>query len=478
MGRPSIYPTGTTIYNPEKCWNGYTLFEAPDRGIFLIDMNGKVVRFWKDLMGFPVKMLRGGSVIGQRGERDSSVSFQDKIDLVQCDWNGKIEWVLNQNERIQDPNTEEQWMLRQHHDFQREGNPVGYYVPGMEARHSGGKTLVLAHRDLYNRKISDHRLADDCLIEYDENGNKIWEWNASDHFAEFDFDEVAKNSLYRNPNILSVGEDGIGDWIHINTASYLGPNRFFDAGDKRFHPENIIMGGRETSTLFIVSHKTGKIVWQVGPDYMRARETRIMGAIIGSHNVHMIPRGLPGEGNILVFDNGGWSGYGSPDQTSKTGLKKMKRDYSRVLEFDPVTLKVVWEFTPAKLHYHTPFEAHYFYSPIVSNAQRLENGNTLIDEGAPGRILEVTPEGEIVWEYVSPYFGNGARKTISLLYRAYRCPYEWIPQLEKPKEAAIQPVDVSRFRMPGADMGEYEDVTVSVEGTWGYDKGVAFCVPK
>jgi hypothetical protein len=155
MGRPTIYPTGTTIYLPDKCWSGYTLFEAPGRGVILIDMNGKPVRHWKDLQGFPTKILPGGSVIGNRGERDSAVSYQDRIDLVQCDWNGRIEWVLNQNERIKDPDVEEQWMLRQHHDFQREGNPVGYYVPGMDMMRAGGKTLVLTHTELYNKK--NHR---------------------------------------------------------------------------------------------------------------------------------------------------------------------------------------------------------------------------------------------------------------------------------------------------------------------------------
>ena len=60
MGRPSVYPTGTTIYYPEQCENGYTLFSAPELGVNLIDMNGKVVRHWKDMYGFPPKILPGG----------------------------------------------------------------------------------------------------------------------------------------------------------------------------------------------------------------------------------------------------------------------------------------------------------------------------------------------------------------------------------------------------------------------------------
>lgn len=476
MGRQLVYPTGTTIYKPEKCFNGYTLFPATELGAVLIDMNGKVVHLWKDLQGFPNKLLPGGIVLGHRGERDRAISYQDKIDLVQVDWDGNITWKYNTNEFITDPTVEPQWMARCHHDYQREGNPVGYYVPGMDAQVNSGKTLILAHENLQNKKISDHILIDDYIFEVDWEGNKIWEWRANEHFNEFGFDEIAKNAIYRNPNIQQGGEDGLGDWAHINSASYLGPNKWYDKGDERFHPDNIIIDSREANVMAIISKKTGKIVWKLGPDFTSTRELRMMEVIIGMHHAHMIPKGLPGEGNILVFDNGGWAGYGSPSQTTKTGIKASRRDYSRVLEFNPVTLKVVWQCTPSELGFKGPQSAHYFYSPLVSSAQRLPNGNTLITEGTCGRLFEVTVDNEIVWEYNSPYFkkdGSG-----NLIYRAYRYPYDWVPQVEKPTETAIAPVDNKLFRLPEAAGPEYEDVSVSVEGTWGYVKGGAFCVEK
>ncbi len=71
-----------------------------------------------------------------------------------------------------------------------------------------------------------------------------------------------------------------------------------------------------------------------------------------------------------------------------------------------------------------------FYSINISGAQRLENGNTLICEGRSGRILEVTTEGDIVWEYISPYAGPAdAMLPDNRVYRAYRVPASWIPQL-------------------------------------------------
>lgn len=70
-----------------------------------------------------------------------------------------------------------------------------------------------------------------------------------------------------------------------------------------------------------------------------------MGPIIGQHHAHMIPDGLPGAGNILVFDNGGWGGYGRPTFTEPDGHNILKRDYSRILEIDPTTLEIQWQYS-------------------------------------------------------------------------------------------------------------------------------------
>ena len=77
-------------------------------------------------------------------------------------------------------------------------------------------------------------------------------------------------------------------------------------------------------------------------------------------------------------------------------------------------------------------------------------GNTLITEGSDGRIFEITEEHEIVWEYISPYVGKKSLK-LSMIYRAYRSPYDWVPQLEKPTEVAIERIDNKFFRVPGAE---------------------------
>ncbi|WP_031513797.1 aryl-sulfate sulfotransferase [Desulfofalx alkaliphila] len=468
MTYPSVYPTGVTIYNPEKCWNGYTILPARELGALLINMNGAEVNLWKGLHGFPNKMLPGGYVLGHTGERSHKFGIQDQRDLVQVDWDGNIVWKFNQYEFIEDPGEEPQWMARLHHDYQREGNPVGYYVPGMDPLVDKGNTLILGHKNLVKPEISSHELMDDVIYEVNWQGDILWEWVCSDHFEELGFSEAAKNIMHRDPNIRLTGK---GDWMHINSMSVLGPNKWYDAGDERFHPDNIIWDSRETNIVAIICKKTGKIVWKIGPDYDTSPQLKELGWIIGPHHAHMIPRGLPGEGNILIFDNGGWAGYGAPHPSSPTGRKVALRDYSRVLEFDPTTLKIVWQYTPAEAGFIMPHDANRFYSPFISGAQRLPNGNTLITEGSGGRIIEVTKDHEIVWEYISPYWGE--KLNINMVYRAYRLPYHWVPQIEQPKETPIERIDVRKFRVPGAEYKRLKET--EVEGVTGFE-GTGFCV--
>jgi len=446
---PTVFPTGVTIYEPERCWNGYTIFQPRQLGATLIDMNGNVVNRWRGLQGLPGpnKLLPGGYVMGSIGQRDMKLGFQDNLDLVQVDWDGRTVWRFDRLELVKDPRRVARWLARQHHDYQREGNPVGYFVPGMAPTVDRGKTLIVCHANLNHPAISDKRLLDDVIIEVAWDGRIIWRWQCSDHFEELGFGPAARRVLRRDPGMVKAG-GGMGDWMHLNSASWLGPNKWFDAGDERFHPDNIIWSGRETNILAITGRKSGHIVWQVGPDYLNNKTGKKIGQIIGPHHVHMIPRGLPGEGDILVFDNGGWAGYGARSPGAPTGRRNALRDSSRVLQFSPVTLAPVWQYPERKEGPGFGPISGPLYSPLMSSAQRLPNGNTLITEGNTGRIFEVTGKGEIVWEYINPYYGRKDRQNI--IYRAYRVPYEWVPQAERFHETPVSRAANARFRVRGS----------------------------
>jgi len=461
---PSVFPTGVTIYKPDKCWNGYTVLSnvmpgthaelRAKRGVVLIDMNGNIVHAWKGVVGFPAKLLPGGRLMGAFKDKDSP--GHDNDIMVQLDFNGNIEWQFNKSQKLtyrtKDGKLKTVWSAKQHHDFQREPNPVGYYVPGMDPYIDMGKTLV--HSRCPGRNKNQR------LYEVSWDGKILWEWCASGYldqvaskFGAFSAKRIAKLKAGRAASPGPKGKPGKPGafrpkWSAGNTASWLGPNKWYEAGDKRFHPDNIICNNL-SDTMFIVSRETGKIVWQVGPDYSKYPQLDKLGlnrhkfpdAASGGfaggmqHHSHMIPKGLPGEGNILVFNNG--------------------LPYSLVMEFNPVTLEIVWEYSGLEIGYSESHSlAHSFFSATVGSAQRLPNGNTLICEGDDGRIFEVTPEHEIVWEYISPMYdwpglGWGQKvqppKMTNMVYRAYRYPYSYVPQLDEPEERPVIPPENTMF---------------------------------
>jgi hypothetical protein len=429
----SVYPTGTTVYDSDRAWNGYTVLSPlATEAVLVIDMNGNVVKRWEGFnnsAGGPARVLPGGLVIAASGARPP---HQEAVELLQRDFDGNVVWQFSRNEQIKTREGTTVWSTRQHHDWQRDSFPAGYYAPDSAPAVEGGNTLLLTHTDRMQAKVADVPLEDDRLIEVSWKGDVVWEWVASDHVDALGFAPDARKAIKAAPGFNKAR--GSFDWLHINSATYVGPNRWFDEGDTRFTPNNVIVSSREASFLAIVG-RDGSIVWRIGPDFSQSRELLAIQQIIGQHHAHIIPKGLPGAGNLLVFDNGGASGYGFTNPIAPEGKGAFTRATSRVLEINPVTLQLVWSYTNPR-----------FYSSNISSAQRLPNGNTLIAAGAGGRMFEVTKEGAIVWEYMFPLF-SGANAS-NAVYRAYRIPYAWIPQLTRPKEERVTPPALGEFRVP------------------------------
>jgi len=429
----SVYPTGTTIYEPARAWNGYTVLSPlQTQAVLVIDMNGNVVKRWEGLnnsAGGPARVLPGGILISASGARPPN---QESLELVQQDFDGKVIWQFSHNEQIKTGEGSTIWSARQHHDWQRESLPAGYYSPESAPVVEGTSTLILTHTNRLQPRVADVMLEDDRLVEVSWKGDVLWEWVASDHIDELGFAPDARKAIKAAQSFNKAR--GSFDWLHINSAHFVGPNRWFDQGDMRFAPNNVIISSREASLLAIVG-RDGKIVWRLGPDFSESKELRAIRQIIGQHHAHIIPKGLPGAGNLLVFDNGGSSGYGFASPIAPDGVGAFARSTSRVVEINPVTLELVWSYTNPR-----------FFSTNISSAQRLPNGNTLITAGAGGRMFEVTTEGAIVWEYMYPLFG-GANAS-NAVYRAYRIPYGWIPQITRPTERAVAPPALGDFRVP------------------------------
>src|SRR4029450_6349143 len=116
--------------------------------------------------------------------------------------------------------------------------------------------------------------------------------------------------------------------------------------------------------------------------------------------------------------------------------------------------------------------------PFISSAQSLPNGNTLITEGSDGRIFEVTRDHQLVWEYISPYWGEG-HLNLNMVYRAYRYPHDWVPQLAEPKPTPVQRLDIKQFRVPGAaPLGRDREVKGQGASPEQRDADCGFCARK
>ncbi len=200
----------------------------------------------------------------------------------------------------------------------------------------------------------------DYLLEVTKDGQTAWEWRTWEHLDTAEFP-------------ITFPENLRAEWTHGNAVVELPDG-------------NLLVSFRNISTIIKIDRSDGRVSWKLGPPM-----------ISGQH----APTPLP-NGNILIFDNG-------PHRLDHVF------PFSRVIEVNPTTSEIVWI-------YQEGFPPS-FYSDRISNAQRVPNGNTLINEGQFGRFFEVTPTGEVVWEYVNPYFGPesaAAAKQMNNVFRVYR----------------------------------------------------------
>ena len=161
------------------------------------------------------------------------------------------------------------------------------------------------------------------------------------------------------------------EWTHLNSIE-LTPD-----GDW-------LVSFRLTSTLAIIDGTTGAERWRWGA-----------GELSHQHHATWLD-----NGHVLVFDNG----------CHRPNLPT----FSQLLEIDPQTDEIVWNYRGE------PIVA--FYSFMLSGCERLPNGNTAVTEGATGRIFEITPAGETVWEYVSPWILPSKYGPTAAVFRSYRIP--------------------------------------------------------
>jgi len=390
---PTVYPRGVTICKMDRVEPGYILFtpNAPGRGAILIDnLTGNIFKEWK-YGGMPAKLLPNGNIFLHEKKSVPGLPGNYAGDLTEFDWDGKKIWQWKGEIPGRQP-----VMGPVHHDYFRLEN---------------GNTLVLAVDKVKRSNISDKELMDDVFYEVTPDGKVVWDLRAADLYDQFGFTDEQKKLIFKQAGVFE------SDWAHCNNLTVLPPNRWHDRGDQRFKTGNLLTSFRDLNVVCIIERDTKKIVWKLGPNYPDGKVDQI----IGQHDVHMIPKGLPGEGNILIFDNGGEAGY-----------PRKIRGYSRVIELNPLNKEIVWKYEATAWGERVTHQGH-FFSNYVGNAQRLPDGNTFVVEGWPGRLFEVTKSEHIIWEWVSPWVPEPPTSPpgpLHYIYRAYKYPRDYCPQFE------------------------------------------------
>lgn len=253
-------------------------------------------------------------------------------------------------------------------------------------------------------------------------GKIVWQWHSWDHMVQ-----------NHDPALPNHGDPaGHPEKIDINAGPPLQPitteqlaqakvlgqvpaNATVDDRGSDIHHSNginynaeldqIALSVRSLSEVWIIDHalstreaagSAGDLLYRWGNPEVYGRADDSFHGLGHQHDVRWIPAGLPGAGNLLVFSNEAVNAAAA---------------YSEVVEFSPpltadgrYTLAGDRPFGPAAPVW--TYSDNGFFSPFISGAHRLADGNTLVNFGPQGRFVEVNPSGEIVWEYWSPYSGE------------------------------------------------------------------------
>jgi len=360
-------------------FGGYTLYNPNNSATtYLIDEDNQEVYTWQNSRrgGYSVYLLENGQLLRPAKASNTQLNGGAAAGLIQkIDPDGEVAWEFEYNSA--------EYLT--HHDVEPMPNGnvllIAWEVKSAQEANAMGFNTT---REIWPVHI----------IEVEPSGTRggtiVWEWHVWDHL-------VADNAA-AHPELLSVDvgkknkRDGCqwgGDWLHINGISY-NPDL-----------DQIVISSHFTDECYVIDHSTtteeaaghtggnsgkgGDILYRWGnPQNYDTQGDHYFDVI---HCAWWVPKGLPGEGNIMVFNNG------SSDRQSEIVeiTPPMDNNGNYVITqgqpFGPDA--PTWTYTESD-----------FYSMHLGSCQRLPNGNTFICEATDhGHLIEVTTEGEIVWEH-------------------------------------------------------------------------------
>ena len=417
------------LLNEPEAFGGYTLFnKRGSRTIYLIDNQGRVVHRWElDAKTLFARLLENGNLL----------TFPHYIPLHKSDVPGRHVTEVDRNGNTL-------WECTQgipHHDVLK--MPNGNLLLLSRQKKTAEEAIAAGADPDF---IDTNGLMAPHIVEVKPTGPAnceiVWEWSAWDHLIQ-DFDSSKANYgvVAEHPELIDLNfrlsevlSYNPSDWIHSNGIDY--------------NPEldQIVLSPRHFSEVWIIDHSTttaeaaghrggkggrgGDLLYRWGNPRAWRAGTPDDQQLFWPHNPQWIAPGLPGAGNILIFNNGHEftdfrRGYSSVDEIAPP-VDGANYRLNPDLAYAPV--EPVWVYTAA-----TPSD---FFAAYISGAQRLPNGNTLICDGVHGTLFEVTPAGKTVWKYINPSTSQGPLRQgesvpfkqresgtvvpVNQVYRAYR----------------------------------------------------------
>jgi hypothetical protein len=390
--------------NDSSSFNGYTFFApAAYTNTYLINNEGLLVNSWESIYtpALSAYLLESGNLLRTATISNTTFNGGGSGGLIQeFEWEGNLVWEFEYSTDL----------YYQHHDIEKlpNGNVliIAWEYKAIEEVLGAGRNPSLL---LQNFLWPDHIV--EVQPDSSTGGNIVWEWHVWDHLIQdYDPAELNYGVVSEHPELVDINYVGTSpgatraDWNHINAVNY---NEEFD---------QIILSVHNFSEIWVIDHSTtteeasghtggnsgmgGDLLYRWGNPQTYGRGNAADQKLFTQHDAHWIESGLPGEGNILIFNNGRYrpgGNYSSIDEIvppiDQNGNYILNPDST----FGPDT--VFWSYTAP-----IPTE---FFAANISGSQRQPNGNTLICDGPLGKFFEITNEGEIVWLYINPVIATG-----------------------------------------------------------------------
>ena len=408
---------GLIMNDSTASFGGYTLFSPlSSTNTYLINNDGYVVHSWSSNYrpGQAVMLLPDGSLLRTAAIGNSNIFDAGGAGgrVEKYDWDGNLTWSFDYYSS--DYST--------HHDveYMPNGNIllIAWEKKSFDDAVAAGRNPSNIGNDIWPEKIIEVKPTGTS------GGEIVWQWHVWDHLIQ-DFDSTKANygSVANHPELIDFNFGSSDeDWLHINSVRYNSER------------DEILLSVHNFSEIWIIDHSTtteqaaghsgggksrgGDLLYRWGNPQAYRAGTSLDRKLFTQHDARWIESGLPGEGDIMIFNNGqGRTGgnYSSVDQITPP-LDSNNNYY----------LDSSGKYGPGKLTWtYTAQPSTSFYGQNISGATRMPNGNTLICEGPSGKFFEVNGSGKTVWEYINPVTRNGIlmqgeTPTANPVFKVYR----------------------------------------------------------